>query len=81
MTHDKSGSASPRFQPGDRVRGKYGVDRGRLAIAEQPQHRLFSIPATLACTGRRVLLHLSDRAPLALVRDAIHSLRALTDAG
>lgn len=48
---------------------------------KQPQHRLFSIPATLACTGRRVLLHLSDRAPLALVRDAIHSLRALTDAG
>ena len=45
------------------------------------QHRLFSIPATLPCTGRRVLLHLSDRAPWALVRDAIHSLRALTDAG
>ena len=49
---------------------------------KQPQHRLVSIPATLACTGRRVLLHLSDRAPWAtLVCDAIHSLRALTGAG
>src|SRR5258705_5978029 len=25
MAHDKSGSASPRIQPGDRVRVKYGV--------------------------------------------------------
>ena len=40
--------------------------------------RLFSVPATLARTGRQVLLHMAKRAPWAdLVRDAIHRLRAL----
>ena len=39
--------------------------------------RLFTAPATLARTGRRVLLHLSSHSPWAdLVRDAVHRLRA-----
>jgi hypothetical protein len=39
------------------------------------RHRLFSIPATLAHTARRVILHLSDRAPWAEVAvDAITRL-------
>jgi hypothetical protein len=43
------------------------------------RHRLFTVPAATARTGRRLLLHLSDRAPWAhLVRDAITALRALT---
>ncbi len=39
--------------------------------------RLFTAPATLARTGRRVLLHLASHSPWAdLVRDAVHRLRA-----
>jgi len=46
------------------------------------RHRLFTVPAALAHTGRRVLLHLSDRAPwAALVREAITRLRALAQPG
>jgi len=46
------------------------------------RHRLFTVPAAIARTGRRLLLHLSDRAPWAhLVRDAINALRALTAPG
>ncbi len=46
------------------------------------RHRLFTVPATLARTGRRVLLHLSQRAPWAiLVRQAITRLRALAQPG
>jgi hypothetical protein len=46
------------------------------------RHRLFTVPAALARTGRRVLLHLSDRAPWAhLVREAITALRALAQPG
>jgi hypothetical protein len=46
------------------------------------RHRLFTVPAGIARSGRRVLLHLSDRAPWAhLVRDAITSLRALPRPG
>jgi len=46
------------------------------------RHRLFTVPAQIARTSRRVLLHLSDRAPWAhLVRDAITRLRALNDPG
>ena len=44
--------------------------------------RLFTVPATLARTGRRVLLHLAARAPWAdLVTTAVHRLRALTAPG
>ena len=44
--------------------------------------RLFTIPATLARTGRRVLLHLADKAPWAtLARAAFQRLRALTAPG
>jgi hypothetical protein len=43
--------------------------------------RLFTVPATLACTGRRRLLHLAEHHPwAALVRDAVARLRALTAA-
>jgi DDE family transposase len=46
------------------------------------RHRLFTIPAALARTGRRVRLHLSDRAPWAgVVHDAITTLRALAVPG
>ena len=46
------------------------------------RHRLFTVPAAITRTGRRLLLHLSDRAPWAhLVRDAINALRALTAPG
>jgi Transposase DDE domain group 1 len=41
--------------------------------------RLFTVPATLARTGRRRLLHLADHHPWAVtVVDAIDRLRALT---
>ena len=44
--------------------------------------RLFTVPATLARTGRRVLLHLAEKAPWArLVADALHHLRVLTVPG
>jgi len=44
--------------------------------------RLFTVPAALARTGRRVTLHLSDRAPWAhLAHQAITKLRALTAPG
>jgi hypothetical protein len=44
--------------------------------------RLFTIPATIARTGRRLLLHLSNRAPWAqLAHDAVHRLTALADPG
>jgi len=42
--------------------------------------RLFTVPATLARTGRQRLLHLTDHHPwAATVTDAIARLRALTD--
>lgn len=42
------------------------------------RHRLFTIPATLARTGRRVILHLSTRSRWAsIVLTAINALRAL----
>ena len=41
--------------------------------------RLFTVPATLARTGRRRLLHLADHHPwAATITNAIHRLRALT---
>ena len=44
--------------------------------------RLFTIPATLAHTARRVILHLSDRAPWADVAvDAINRLDQLRAPG
>ena len=44
--------------------------------------RLFTIPATLARTGRRALLHLSARAPWAdVLTTAITRLRALAEPG
>jgi hypothetical protein len=44
--------------------------------------RLFTIPATLARTARRVLLHLADKSPwAALARDAFLRLRALAVPG
>lgn len=44
--------------------------------------RLFTVPATLARTGRRVLLHLARRAPWAdLLAAAVHRLRALAVPG
>jgi len=43
--------------------------------------RLFTIPATIAHTGRRVLLHLAAKAPWAdLLDTAVQRLRALTAA-
>jgi hypothetical protein len=46
------------------------------------RYRLFSVPAVLARTGRRVLLHLADRSPWAqLVANAAARLRALTVPG
>ena len=44
--------------------------------------RLFTVPAALARTGRRILLHLAQKAPWAqLVADAINRLRALAVPG
>ena len=44
--------------------------------------RLFTTPATIARTGRRVLLHLAAKSPWAdLVRDAFGRLRALAVPG
>jgi hypothetical protein len=44
--------------------------------------RLFTIPAVLARTGRRILLHLAQKAPWAqVVNDAITHLRALAVPG
>ena len=44
--------------------------------------RLFTVPATLARTGRRVLLHLAAKAPWAqLAQEGITRLRALTAPG
>ena len=46
------------------------------------RYRIFSVPAQLARTGRRTLLHLAAQAPWArLVADAIHRLRALAAPG
>ena len=46
------------------------------------RYRIFSVPAQLARTGRRVLLHLNRRAPwAAMVADAVHHLRALAVPG
>ena len=46
------------------------------------RYRVFTIPAALARTGRRTLLHLAARAPWAsLVTDAIHRLRILPAPG
>ena len=62
-----------------------------LALAGHPARRwepkrlrlrLFTVPATLARTGRRVLLHLASKAPWAhLARQGITRLRALADPG
>ena len=44
--------------------------------------RLFTIPATLARTGRQIRLHLAERSPWAgLLTAAIHRLRALAVPG
>jgi len=44
--------------------------------------RIFTVPAVLARTGRRILLHLNVRAPWAgLVADAVHRLRLLAEPG
>jgi len=44
--------------------------------------RLFTLPATMARTGRQVLLHMADKSPWAdLTRQAIDRLRALTVPG
>jgi hypothetical protein len=44
--------------------------------------RLFTVPAALARTGRRVLLHLAEKAPWArLAADALRRLRALAVPG
>ncbi len=44
--------------------------------------RLFAVPATLARTGRQILLHLANHNPWAeLVRDGVHRLRALAVPG
>lgn len=44
--------------------------------------RLFTAPATLARTGRRVWLHLANKNPWAdLLRDAVHRLRGLATPG
>jgi hypothetical protein len=46
------------------------------------RYRLFTIPAALARTGRRILLHLADKSPWAqLVVDAVTRLRALAVPG
>ena len=46
------------------------------------RHRLFTIPAALARTGRQVLLHLAHKAPWAqLAADALTRLRALAVPG
>ena len=62
-----------------------------LALTDHPARRwepkrlrlrLFTVPAVLARTGRRVLLHLADKAPWArLVNDALQRLRALAVPG
>jgi Transposase DDE domain group 1 len=58
---------------------------GHQACRWEPKrlrHRLFTVPATLARTARRVRLHISDRAPWAgVVRDAITTLHALLRPG
>ena len=61
-----------------------------LALTDHPARRwepkrlrlrLFTVPATLARTGRRVLLHLADKAPWAhLVGEGTTRLRALAAA-
>ena len=62
-----------------------------LALTDHPARRwepkrlrlrLYTVPAALASTGRRILLHLAKKAPWAqLVTDAWHRLRALTVPG
>ena len=55
---------------------------GHLARRWEPKRlrtRLFTVPATLARTGRRRLLHLADRHPwVDLVHNCVLRLRALT---
>ncbi len=44
--------------------------------------RIFTVPAVLARTGRRILLHLAEKAPWAqLINDALQRLRALAVPG
>jgi hypothetical protein len=44
--------------------------------------RIFTVPATLARTGRQVLLHLNQNAPWAgLLNEAVHRLRLLAEPG
>ena len=62
-----------------------------LALTDHParrwepkrlRYRLFTVPAALARTGRRTLLHLAKKAPWAqLVADALQRLRALAVPG
>lgn len=67
-------------------RGRVRRDRARALTNHQDRRwepkrlrlRLFSVPASLAFTGRRVLMHLAEKAPWAhLVTDALHRLRVL----
>ena len=54
---------------------------GRRWEPKRLRTRLFTVPAVLAHTGRRRLLHLADHHPWAtLARDAVHRLRDLTTA-
>ena len=54
------------------------TEKARVWEPKKLRHRLYTIPATLAKTGRRVVLHLSHRHPEAgLMIDAITRLRLL----
>ena len=55
---------------------------GRRWEPKRLRLRLFTVPATIARTGRRVLLHLANRAPCVdLVRKGVHRLKALAAPG
>ena len=59
-----------------------GEHEARRWEPKRLRYRLFTVPAALARTGRRVLLHLAEKAPWAqLVADAINRLRALAVPG
>jgi hypothetical protein len=58
------------------------TDQSRRWEPKRLRLRLFSLPATLARTGRQVWLHLAERSAWAeLLAAAIHRLRALAVPG
>jgi hypothetical protein len=72
----------------DLAEGFIGLDLGfaehdaRRWEPKRLRYRIFTVPAALARTGRRTLLHLTGRSPwAALVAATIHRLRILAAPG